>query len=393
MKFLDALAGAGVTLNSVNQAQAANEERRVQEAMRKIALEQGTIGMDRMREERDLERQMRGVGPLTIPGTPEAPIYDEADGQTQIGAKPAIPDQQLPDYESRAAAALKAGRPDLWAKEKAAAKANKNEGVVDLSKALISGQDPATAVTEHYNSKGRDKIDPTTVAFANGVLTGKRANGMDFRLDPKAALIEAGVKQPKVLILKPGDKAIDELSGNLIGEGNPKAETKQRIDPLSPEGIEARKGLEDYKSKLTKGANAPAKVREIEWLTDKFNGDSDKAIALAYGVEKGGKTEEERVLRWAAVLKNDMDLGMNPDKLLAKARSMAKIFSDAGSDKRPGASPKAAPAPSPPAAPRAAPAAGGYTTSDGKVIPEGSRVRNKATGRIQVVRGGQLVDE
>lgn len=363
--------------NAARERQAKLQERAVEEAIRKDDLARSA--RDAMARIGNRPQAM-GLDVTTI--TPP----DESDrwGETKIETTPGFGAPESVDLagKNRALAEAMAAGGDLEAAEKARKRLKEleAEGYQTMIVGMADGKDPKEIAAE-FNSIGQKRI-------VGGVTDGKTyrfkyedgTEGVYDRDRVRTAAEARGfLKKPPTTTVPQGSTVVDSTGKPLYT--NPKP-ASTRIDPLSPEGLAARQQFEDYKMRIKANQGGdPAKVREIRWLAEQFDGDTDRAIEVAYGIDKTSKSMEERVQKWASVLKSDFDLAQDSNKLMARARELANSFSVAGGDRR--APRRAAPPPSDrPAPPQPGP------TSEGPP-PEYPDAVKAPDGKWYVKRGNK----
>jgi hypothetical protein len=354
----------------------------VKEAMRREGLEQGL---------RDAVSKvpMRAAA-SGLPMTTVTPP-DESDrwGETQIATTPGMDLPASVDARGKAEAGARyladQGELERAEKYRQAAKAMEDEGYKTVVVGVAAGKDPK-AIAEEFNQVGKHRI--VNAAANGGTYRFQLDDGTEMPVTQAGARNLATamgyLKKPETKIVPQG--ATETVDGVPVYHNDPKPD-HEKIDPLSPKGIAARKDFEEYKASMLggkgagSGTGAPAKIREVQQLMSDFGLSQDDAISLAYGIGKNSKNYEERVQKWITTLKGDMDLAQDNEKLIARARQLAKTFGDeeARSPTRPSVRPTSKAA--------AVPAQGAVidapsTQAELESLPSGTRVRDPETGRI-----------
>lgn len=378
MKLGSLLAGAGQVLQGVDAA----EEQRMQALMKKIAHEQGLLGLESAKRKATTETQdfeadqaARAVPVATIPADPGLPLLDDLGNEIgRSGAREEGID--TPATLEAKAKALMRTNPNQAVMYQKAAKAMRDEGLTDLAKDIAMGIDPHEAVNK-FNARGQAKIDPNTVRVEAGILKGKRDNGMDFVMDPRRVL---GKPAERLTVLKPGDRAVAS-DGRTVAEGAAKPTAPARIDPLSPEGQEAKKNLETALAEIRKKHGVEKATTFERDLNLFIKSGKAKDLAEAIDLWKQGKTRDRAsgIARYMELLKPPTYRG-TPEQA-ATLRRQAEAMYDMGQDPKPKAAPSSEPKPKPTTASPPKPSGGTRPPAEGaQQAPDGKWYVQKPDG-------------
>jgi hypothetical protein len=210
-----------------------------------------------------------------------------------------------------------------------------SEGYKHLVTGVAAGKDPRE-IAAQFNRIGEKRIVDGSTDGRTYKFKYEDGSTNEFSRDQARGLASAlgYMKKPDVQQVHKDSNLVNTDTGEVIARGPTSPPPVRNIDPLSPEGLAAKKDFETWKSTLGgKGPGAPAKIREINSLMSEFDMDREKAIELAYGINRNSKSYEDRVRAWATVLKSDMDLGMDSTKLLEAAKRLTSAFDEGGAPK------------------------------------------------------------
>jgi hypothetical protein len=220
----------------------------VKEAMRREGLEQGL---------RDAVSKvpMRAAA-SGLPMTTVTPP-DESDrwGETQIATTPGMDLPASVDARGKAEAGARyladQGELERAEKYRQAAKAMEDEGYKTVVVGVAAGKDPK-AIAEEFNQVGKHRI--VNAAANGGTYRFQLDDGTEMPVTQAGARNLATamgyLKKPETKIVPQG--ATETVDGVPVYHNDPKPD-HEKIDPLSPKGIAARKDFEEYKASMLGG--------------------------------------------------------------------------------------------------------------------------------------------
>lgn len=338
------IANFGLGYRGATDVLNASSDRDYLERQRKRTEEVNNMALEEARRQDELGKTVRGIarkyglggeGQLpAIPGTsaevaPTIAVDDEGNPMpTVTKTTPAVPAQANSQGMREAMAQAYEGQGKLTEADaiRKAMKAVETEGYSEILRGVAAGDDP-NAIAQRFNRKGNRRI-------VNGEKQGDAyvftyEDGKTQQMD-KAGATDLGTKlglfKRDMTILPQGSTAID-ASGAVVARGQPKAETRHNIDPLSPEGIKAAeekaRALQRVKNQLGGGAKATAMIQNVQWLSDNMG----LSVEEAYNLSREGmhKPEVELVLDTAVKLKQGEMSGKyekNPEAVFEDARKM-----------------------------------------------------------------------
>lgn len=338
---------------------------------------------------------------------------------------------------AKAAADYLAGKGEIDAAEKyrKTMKALEDEGFKDVIVGIAAGRTPKE-IADEFNAIGEKRI------------VGGSTDGRVYRFkyeDGTEATYDRGqvreLAQAYGFLKKPDLHNVPE-GATVLKDGRPvytapKATKTERIDPLSPEGIAAAEDREEARAR-GRARGTPDKATKPRGAGNWNQFDSQvRTLAREHltsaDPDSGRKSVDHRnVARLtsmaSAIAREDPDAYQSPGEAVtaaiekldalrvvedeartrAETESQGLTFDDekkrerwianradrllqVRSKQKPGDRSGAAKPAAQAASPQAK-ASTGYRTTDGKTLPEGTRVRNKKTGTVQEVVNGQLVD-
>lgn len=336
MSFWDGVASFGIGVQGYNDYMDSRADADYRAKKRARDEEVSALELERIRRDDDLSKQTREIarkygvkGENQLPAVnmevpiPQLQVDDEGYPMPQATKSVALEAQTNRGgmYDAMAQEYEKAGKLAEAEKMRTALKQLENEGYTEIIKGVAAGEDPAT-IAQKFNQKGNKRI-VNAERDEGGGYNFTYENGKSQRVD-KATASDLGTKlgifKQDTAILPEGATLVERSTGRELGRGQPKR--PPNIDPLSPEGIKAKKEFEDYKASLSKKGEGgdPAKIREVRALAEYFGGDTEKAIEFAYGMKDQDRTAQ--VMRMMGILRNDDALGQDPQKLQAKAEEI-----------------------------------------------------------------------
>lgn len=333
---------------------------------------------------------------------------------------------------TRAAADYLAGKGEIEASEKyrKALKQMEDEGFKDVIVGVAAGKNPAE-IAKEFNALGEKRIVGGTTDGKTYRFKYEDGTEATYQRDQMRELAQqfGFLKKPDLHNVPAGSTVLRD--GKPVYTA-PAKETPRNIDPLSPEGIEAATRRAEAVERARANARPEKPPKPRNW-TSFDNGINAAASDIATSTDpvtgkKAVDYETKGQIRALAqqLARSDPEAYESPaaavdaareqlDALRADiaARVQREISENPGAPKAYGQTPEdytrrrvseltkralhelrggkpAAKEPAKPAAEKPKPA--GYRTSDGKVLPEGTRVRNKKTGTVQQVVNGELVD-
>lgn len=445
------MVGVNEMLDADRARRAYEADRTYLETQRKRVDEEAAAAQEDARRRRAYEQEQRSAmaeylagGSKAIPAR-EAVAGQVLDPRQQEGgdvaraAQPATPPQANDEgmYQALKAIAQKYGRLDHYDQLEKRLKAYQDEGVVDFIKKARQGASDSELV-QAFNKSGKVKLAGVRKVDDDD-YQGVTEDGQPVSLN--ITRMTESLLGPKDLLAHTDRTADRERKARDAEE---KARLAQDKAAMQGKLNDSLAGLRDAQGELararagTAGNGVDPNVRRPGNLNQFDN--QVKSLATTYLASKvdadgkpvpGSKKDVLKLTAMASALGRQNPQLSPGEAVEAAAAKMAEIDAiretardqaeresdtlDFGKDEKKrkdwvqgrterltkmrstmagGDEPAAPAAPKPAAAPAApAPAAGGYTTSDGKVLPEGTRVRNKKTGKTLVVRGGELVEE
>lgn len=421
----------------------AEEDRRYQLDQRRRAEEEAIAAQEEARRTRAYQEELRQVlpkylagGAQAIPAQPavEGQVFDPRQaegGDVPLAARAAKPSQDNTEglYKELQATAAKYGRLDHYEAMKTRIKQAAEEGVIDFIKKARQGA-PDTELIDTFNRSGKLKLGGLR-KVNDDEFAAVTEDGQPVRLNLTS--LNESLLAPKEMLAHQDKTQATEARLTAAREANEaRAQTASAKLDAQRAGLEARSGVlaaqEDAararaeRDRAAAGRDPSAKPKN--WTT--FD-NQVKALAkdqLTSQDAAGKKTTDWKSVASltsmaGALARKDPEAYPSPaaaltaaaermEELKGKATREVEQFEKGGSNvhsaygvtreeriaqrtaellkrdakdqKEEGAAVKRA-------------EAKGYKTSDGKVLAEGTRVRNKRTNTMMVVRNGELVEE